>query len=614
MALLFKPDILNFDARGAYAFLRGVAQRGERFPEHGATVLGYSQSLSWSGPARTAADAVFARNDAYAKAAGGAATELAAALDPILNARSRLRDAASNIVEDGAQFRFTFSDSGEINDYYGSTGLWQELPAEEKAQYLKLRDELPKRVADVVAQGRQLDESAASALRRAANLAVPPALGSDQPETVENQGDGLSFTRDQGMAVFKTGDGDDVVSVKQGSGGRLIVTVNGKSQTLSAQDSENVLIQTGRGNDRVSVDPNVAVRVRFQLGDGNDVIDDQAIGGSYIDAGGGNDTVTLGGGHNTVYLGSGSNTVTGSKGADYINGGSGNNKINAGSGNSVIYGGTGTSTINAGTGKDTIYSGTGHVTINNQGGQDTIYAQADTHVNEGPGHNQVVTIQPSGIPDSITVQGSPEFQRRIQDDLELLASSPDGQHMLSSLGTSGHSLLIDDGHLLNGGKVLYNNGYTAPSHGDQPTNDTDFYYDKQHNRPGAGTDAIISIDTTLTNLGDIAQGSKPDYHELNPTVVLYHEMAHAYDDTHGTMMPGTYGPNGKDPVDSQNIGRWSPQYLANAEHEAVGLPVDWDGNPNTPEVRVPDSVHPHDLTENALRDEMGLPDREHYLG
>ncbi|MGL6234098.1 MAG: M91 family zinc metallopeptidase [Segniliparus sp.] len=613
MALAFKPDIVNYDSAGANALLGGVSRRGEGFPAHGASVRGHSQSLTWGGQAREAANNVFAGNDAYAKAAGGSAAQLAADLGPILNARAQLKAVASNIIEDGAQMRFTFSDAGEVNDYYGSTGLWHELPADEKAKYLKLRDELPKRVADVLAQGQQLDDAATTALTRAANLAVPPALGADQT-AVQSQGDGLAFTRDQGMAIFQTGPGDDVVSVKQGTGGRLIVTVNGKSQTLSAQDSENVLIQTQGGNDRVSVDPNVTVRVRFQLGDGNDVIDDQAVGGSYIDAGNGDDTVTLGGGHNTVYLGAGNNTVTGSKGADYINGGSGNNKINAGSGNSVIYGGTGTNTINAGTGKNTIYAGSGQATINNQGGNDTVYAQAGTHVNEGSGHNQVVTIQPLEVPDNITVQGSPEFQRRIQDDLEMLAASPDGQKMLQGLGHSGHNLLIDDGHLLNDGKVLYNNGYTAPSHGDQPTNDSDFYYDTQHNRPGAGTDAIISIDTTLTNLGNLTQGSAPDYHELNPTVVMYHEMAHAYDDTNGTMMPGDYGPNGKDPVDSQNIGSWSPQYLANAEHEAVGLPVDWDGNPRTPEAPVPDSVHPHDLTENALRDEMGLPDREHYLG
>ncbi|ERG69254.1 M91 family zinc metallopeptidase [Segniliparus rugosus] len=612
MALTWE-EIRDHDANAAAALLRALVQRGEEFPAHGAAVRRHEGVMAWGGPAREAANTTFEGNQAYANEAGSAATRLAAALSGNFDARSHLRDVVSNIIEDGAQLRFTFSDSGEIKDFYGSSGLWSELPADQKSLYLKLRDELPKRVDDALAQGQKLDEAAATALMGAAGLAVPSALNPEQT-SAESLGDGLAFTRDQGMVVFKTGDGDDNVSVKQGTGGRLVVTVNGQSQTLSAQDSQNVLIQTQGGNDRVSVDPNVTVRVRFQLGDGNDTIDDQAIGGSYIDAGAGDDTVTLGGGHNTVYLGSGNNTVTGTKGADYINGGSGNNKINAGSGNSVIYAGTGNSTVNAGTGKNTIYAGSGQATINNQGGNDTIYAQAGTHVNEGSGHNQVVTIQPLEVPDNITVNGSPEFQRRMQDDFELLAASPDGQKMLQGLGHSGHTLLIDDGHLLNDGKVLYNNGYTAPAIGDQPVSNSnsDFYYDMKHDRPGPGTDAIISIDTTLTSLGDIAQGSTPDYHELNPTVVLYHEMAHAYDDMNGTMMPGDYGPKGKDPVDAQTFG-WG-QNLANAEREAVGLPVDWDNNPNTPEAPVPDYVHPHDVTENALREEMGLPDREHYLG
>ncbi|ADG96819.1 Hemolysin-type calcium-binding region [Segniliparus rotundus DSM 44985] len=613
MALTWKDILADISGPGN-ALVQAIRRRGEGFPEIGAHIRGHESLLAgWAGAARTSADAVFAQNHAYTGAAGSAAAQLASALGRVVDERAELLRLASNIVEDGAQLRFTFSDTGEINDFYGASGLWSELPDDEQAQYLALREELPRRVADVIAQGNALDDEAATALTSAGGLAAPSALGSGEGEA-QSQGDGLAFTRDQGMVVFQTGDGDDTVSVQQASGGRLVVTVNGRSQTLSAQDSQDVLIQTQGGNDRVSVDPHVAVRVRFQLGDGADVIDDQAVGGSYIDAGKGDDTVTLGQGHNTVYLGSGNNTVTGSKGADYINGGSGNNKINAGSGNSVLYGGTGQNTINAGAGRNTIYTGTGEATINNQGGQDTIYAQAGAHVNAGFGTNRTVTIQPLEIPDTITVQGSPEFQRRMQDDLELLAASPDGQHMLRALGSSGHNLLIDDGHLLNDGKVLYNNGYTAPAVGDQPTNSSDFFYDMERHRPGPGTDAIISIDTTLTNLGALAQGPKPDYHELNPAVVLYHEMAHAYDDTHGSMMPGEYGPSGTDPIDSQNIGGWNPQYLANAEHEAVGLPLDWDGDPKTPEVAVPDSVHPHDLTENALRDEMGIPDREHYLG
>ena len=41
------------------------------------------------------------------------------------------------------------------------------------------------------------------------------------------------------------------------------------------------------------------------------------------------------------------------------------------------------------------------------------------------------------------------------------------------------------------------------------------------------------------------------------------------------------------------------------ERVAVGLPIDDDGDPTTPE-RL-DPRHPYPLTENALRDELGVP-------
>jgi len=80
-------------------------------------------------------------------------------------------------------------------------------------------------------------------------------------------------------------------------------------------------------------------------------------------------------------------------------------------------------------------------------------------------------------------------------------------------------------------------------------------------------------------------------------VVLYHELAHVYDYFHDTLAAGTY--EGAD-----NPG------VPNAEREAVGLPIDHDGDPDTPDTLDPD--HPFELTENGLRDEFGLTPRLRY--
>ncbi|MFD0593358.1 M91 family zinc metallopeptidase [Catellatospora coxensis] len=54
--------------------------------------------------------------------------------------------------------------------------------------------------------------------------------------------------------------------------------------------------------------------------------------------------------------------------------------------------------------------------------------------------------------------------------------------------------------------------------------------------------------------------------------------------------------------------RWVP--VPDRERVAVGLPIDDDGDPTTPE-RL-DPHHPYPLTENALRDELGVSGRQTY--
>ena len=50
--------------------------------------------------------------------------------------------------------------------------------------------------------------------------------------------------------------------------------------------------------------------------------------------------------------------------------------------------------------------------------------------------------------------------------------------------------------------------------------------------------------------------------------------------------------------------------VRNLEREAVGLPIDDDGRLSTPDRLDPD--HPYALTENALRQELGVPLRASY--
>ncbi|MGL6235364.1 MAG: M91 family zinc metallopeptidase [Segniliparus sp.] len=622
MATTFQED-RDWDIAAGHSLAQAAARRADGLSTHGAAMRERRPALrAWTGSGAEAAGEALDRNQAHTDSARHAAAALAAALGRIVDGRSQLKAEISNIVEDGARMRFTIADDGTVGDFYGPSGLWTELPEDERALYLRLKSELPARIAHAVAQGDVLDDEASAALAHAAGLTAPTASGPGQAQ-VEDLGDGVVVTSDQsqGMVFVNTGDGDSAIDVAQDAQGRVTITVNGQSRTLSGRQAKSIEIDSGRGNDTITVSPDVTVRLRLVDAGGNNTIDEKASGGAYIQTGDGDNTVSLGDGHNYVYLGAGANRVTGTTGADYVNGGTGKNTINAGSGPSVLYGGTGRSTINAGTGASTIYTGSGDITVNNQGGQDAVYAQAGSHINADPngaGKNTVVTVATTNIPDSIAVSGTPEFRERVLADLQLLASSPAGQHMLAGLGNSGHTLDISNGESWNSadhGKPVRNNSFTwmSDDNGDYLAKDpkTEFA-DPKAGAHGQGHNAIVAFDPTLTALGDPAQGARQDYHETPPTVVLFHELAHAYDFANGTMAPGYYGPNGTDRVDGQLVG--ASTYLRNAEREAVGLPFNWDGESSTPETYIPDSVHPHDLTENGLREEMGLPDRQHYLG
>ncbi|WP_267910565.1 M91 family zinc metallopeptidase [Pseudomonas sp. MF7448] len=56
-----------------------------------------------------------------------------------------------------------------------------------------------------------------------------------------------------------------------------------------------------------------------------------------------------------------------------------------------------------------------------------------------------------------------------------------------------------------------------------------------------------------------------------------------------------------------------PRTVNNEEYQVVGIPTDatpfdFDNNPNTPAT----NVNPYPFTENALREEMGVPLRDRY--
>ncbi|MBL0747032.1 M91 family zinc metallopeptidase [Nocardioides baculatus] len=397
---------------------------------------------------------------------------------------------------------------------------------------------------------------------------------------------GFIVVGNQVIVNGSSGDDDITVSVDPATGVQT-VTVNGVSYEVPK--GQEVVIRGGDGNDTITVPRGGGIS--FTLigsggtdnitgGDGNDTLlgldgddnidagtgDDRATGGAghdYLNGQGGNDRIFGGEGRDTLYGLGGADVLSGGAEQDYLEGGTGNDTLSGGHGNDILSGGDGDDTLRGGSGDDVSYAGRGNDTTQGGTGSDTANGEAgDT--NEGV--ESTVTIEiPDGLA-GIQIEGSPEFVERVQADLQMLASSPEGQQMIANLQQ----------HIADGPDTLTIREYYNPADPDNSTASSD------------GTNSEINYNTRLD-----------DFRGAPPIVVLYHEFAHVYDYMNDTFEADPY--NGDDTTDHG---------IKTGERQATGLPIDHDDDPSTPEVIDPD--HDFGLTENGLRDEMGLPNRDHY--
>ncbi|MCW5581919.1 MAG: hypothetical protein KIS72_11320 [Luteimonas sp.] len=422
--------------------------------------------------------------------------------------------------------------------------------------------------------------------------------------TIGDAGFGRTYVASDQL-VFTTGSGNDSVGVSQRDDGTLDVTVNGESYEVRLANGQEFTIRTGAGDDVIEVASNVTVNIVADTGAGDDKIDIAGSGDNRIDAGDGNDSINLSGaGRNDVFGGSGDDTIRGGSGVDVIYGGDGNDDIDGGAGRNyleggagndtirsrgtgdMVSGGLGDDTIHAATGASSIYAGAGNDTIEGAGDRTTIYAEAIDRINAATGARPTVVnveIDPQ-VGGTVKVEGSDAFVQRVQADIEFLRSSPNGQQMLAEFDrtaqTKGNTVTI---------KELSNeeNGYAMPAEDGATWADVQI----TNGRAGRGVETDIRYN--------------PSFHMdafPAPVVVLYHEMSHAYNFTNGTLQPGNY--SGPDVAD---------RGISNSERQAVGLettaaPFDFDGDPATP----PTTANPDHLTENGIREELGLPDRPSY--
>jgi len=426
--------------------------------------------------------------------------------------------------------------------------------------------------------------------------------------------------------VLDGGSGNDVLAVP--SGGALLRGGSG-DDTLKGGDGADRMLG-GAGDDDIA-------------GRGGD---DRIIGGDgadVIDGGAGEDWVSAGRGEDLVYGETGDDLLDGGADRDHVDGGTGADQVDGGLGADILSGGDGDDEVDGGAGADVAYAGLGVDLVRGGGGADALHAEPGDVVDSTTRDTvRRHAVDPSLL-DAITVTVDPDLDPdgfladRIRSDLATLASTEAGALLLE--GLEGQEVTV----------VAYDRG-------DSQVNGQ-VRYDPADDEAGFGP----------------ARADRPAFSlSVSPLVTLHHELVHAYDAVVGGRAQGVYlGPDadqaGRVRVDQDGDGvveatggadhddRWEvvdedgdgvitskeiegagddgarrlPEvdgdldgdgqltradgWAPNAERDAVGLPVDHDQDASTPAVPGSEAGgHPDGLSENALRDELGVEIRGRY--
>lgn len=416
--------------------------------------------------------------------------------------------------------------------------------------------------------------------------------------------------------ILETGDNADQVHISQTLPGQLDVKVNGRLYRFDSHDKNGepltFHLKTHGGNDNIRIDANVTQPITVDAGDGND----------RVRAGSGYTRLFGGPGNDVLHLGSGLGYAEGNDGDDMIFGGSGDNVIYGNNGNDRLYAGTGpkskTSYLDGGNGNDRLYAGNGHTVLHGGADNDRLIGHDRSTFYTGSGRDAVVanhpgdliyaqsgdtirhlndsiltTVTPDHAPlEGLVIKGSADFIQRVEDDLALLRSSPQGKQMLAEMNAiarrNGAPVTVVEDQFDTG------SGYT---YGSQELKTL-----LQNERP-----PVVGDDPKWGFMVDGIPGSRADRAEIvynrsalevlsrrtySPITVLYHEMVHAYNAGNGTALTGST----VEVVNGESVD------VSNSERQAVGLPTTPEYPPN-----------PKPFTENALNEEMGKPLRTHYF-
>lgn len=495
----------------------------------------------------------------------------------------RARTGTTHAERDGSTASFTWPEDDPEPD-----SIRREL-----ARAQGIQDEARTGVQTCLAALR----AATTDLTALANAWKGPATGTPGWDVPSGGMSGVTVTQHGDRVVVNSGDQMDRVDISVDVvTGETLVQVNG--ETYRYAPGVTITVNSGGGDDQIVIGDTVPNRIRIVVGDGNDTVvadesgnhlevfggsgDDTVQTGSgidyvsggtghdYADTGMGDDLVAGGAGNDVLYGMDGDDVVIGGSGQDYLEGARGDDAVLGGDGDDIVSGGRDDDVLAGGAGDDVLYAGLGQDALDGGTGTDSSFHTAGDTVSGSEGGQEVV-IEDRSWDETFTISGDDTFQARAAADLDMLNSSPTSQALLEEL----------EGHAAENG--------------------TPYGIDETDGGNSASWGGSVNYnDTNLLVQGD---PEAPWYENGRPpSIGLYHELGHI----NQFEQPGAEDQWNDDDGDRRVDDDGQPLI----ERQNVGLEWDYDGDPDTEDAIDPD--YDYRFTENALREEFGLPHRERY--
>jgi hypothetical protein len=168
------------------------------------------------------------------------------------------------------------------------------------------------------------------------------------------------------LAVGGTSGGDNIAI--RVSGTKVRVEVNGQLVTFAIASVSSIVVDAGGGNDRVTLGAGITVAF-VSGGAGNDTLTGGA-GNDTLSGDDGNDSIIGGDGNDALHGGAGADQLFGSAGDDHLNGDEGNDTLDGGIGVDTLRGGSGNDQVKGAGGNDRLYGDDGNDTLSGGSGND----------------------------------------------------------------------------------------------------------------------------------------------------------------------------------------------------------------------------------------------------